>query len=143
MLEKLVGKIKDTKFAGVPIGDALLLLVGLGINDALVPTLTRLVKFPILSGASIAFLSKLPMSERFLGPTMANVISATAIAVGVEDTIALKARVQAFISSITGRIAPTAGAITSGASSNTPVSLGQVNISEQERRILETLKVKR
>lgn len=142
-IERMSARIKDIKLAGVPVGDALLILVGLGINDALVPAATRLVRAPIISGGLIAFLSKLPMIERFIGPTLASVISATAVATGIEDQIALRGRTHAIVSSLVGRVAPIAGiAKTAGASpSPAPVSLGQV-ISEQERRILESLKAR-
>jgi len=142
-LERITSRVKETKVLGVPIGDAMLLLIGLGVSEAIVPVLTRFVKFPIISGAGIGVIAKLPAIERLLGPTAANVISATALATGLDHQIALRDKIQTIVSSIVGKISPvaTSGAITSGVTQ--PISLGQADVSEQERRILETLRVRR
>jgi len=144
-LENITAKVKAVKVAGIPLGDAILILFGLGLNDALIPVATRLVKMPIISGGAIAVLSKLPVIERFLGSTMANVISATAVATGVDQQIALRARIHSLVSSLVGRAAPTAGvsALAGPSKSSAPVSLGQAEVSEPERRILEALKARR
>ena len=141
-LENISSKIKQTKIFGIPIGDSILLLIGLGVSDSLIPAVSRIIPIPqlsgILSGAAIGAVSKVPAVERLLGPTMANVISATAVAVGVDYQIGLKAEVQSLVSSVLP--VKTSGVITGGVSSAAPVSLGQADVSEQERRILETLK---
>ena len=140
-LERVASRVKETKIFGIPIGDSLLLLIGLGVNDALIPTISRIIPVPqlsgLLGGAAIGVISKLPIVERFLGSTMANVISATAVATGIDYQLGLRAKVQSLVSSIMP--ARTAGVITSGASTPQAVSLGQA-VSEQEKRILEALK---
>ncbi len=144
-LERIASRVKETKIFGVPVGDALLLLIGLGVNEVLVPTLGSLIRLPNLpavTGAGIGVIAKLPVVERFLGPTMGNVLSATALATGLDHQIGVKAKVQSLISRILPAGTATAGAITSGVSTSQAVSLGQAEVSEQERRILETLKVR-
>ena len=142
-LESISSRVKESKIFGIPIGDSLLLLIGLGINDALIPAVSRLIPIPqvsgLLGGAALGVVSKLPIVERFLGPTMANVISATAVAVGLDQQLAVRAKVQSLLSSVMP--VKTAGIVTSEASQAVPVSLGQADVSEQERRILAGLKV--
>lgn len=151
-LQRVSEKIKKIKLAGIPVGNALLLLVGLGLNDALVPAASKILKAPILAGAGIAFLAKIKIVEKFLGPTLADVLSATAIATGIEDQISLRGRTHALVASLVGKISPTAGisalkgtsASNSAAAPASPATttLGQVDISEQESRILSTLKAR-
>jgi len=121
-LENITAKVKAVKVAGIPLGDAILILFGLGLNDALIPVATRLVKMPIISGGA---------------STLANVISATAVATGVDQQIALRARIHSLVTSLVGRAAPTAGvsALAGPSKSSAPVSLGQAEVSEPERRI--------
>ena len=143
-LERISSRIKETKIFGIPIGDSLLLLIGLGVNDALIPAVSKIIPIPqvsgLLGGTAIGIISKIPVVERLLGPTMANVISATAVATGVDYQIGLRSKVQSLVSSLMP--ARTAGVLTSGTSQQpAPVSLGQAEVSEQERRILSTYKV--
>lgn len=150
-LEKISEKIKNIKLAKIPLGEAILILLGLGVSDALIPATTRFVRSPIISGGLVAFLAKMPIVERFLGSTFANVLAATAAATGIEDQIALRGRTHAMVSGLVGRVAPMAGIVAPRATANmgspapapvTTASLGQVDVSEQERRILSSLKGK-
>ena len=141
MLENISAKVKNTKVFGVPIGDAILLLVGLGVSDALIPIVNKVAKLPIISGAGLAALVKIPAVEKVLGPTMSNVLSATSIAVGTDEQFAVRGKVESLLSSVTGVVpglAPSTPVHTSGIpeSISTPVVN---NMSEQERRILATM----
>ena len=144
-LERISSRIQDVKVFNVPIGDAILLLAGLGINDALVPAISKFIPIPNLSavigGSAIGAISKLPAVERILGPTMSNVISATAVATGLDYQIGIRDKVRNLVSSITGGKTTTVstGGI-SAIESSPAVSLGQADISEQERRILATMR---
>jgi len=114
----------------------------LGINDALVPLLSAYLKVPALSGAILSVIASLPAVRRIVGPTLSDVLSATAIAVGLNEQFQIRERTQSFVSGILGRLAPkTAG--TSELAGTESVSLGQNEslLTEQERRILATMKI--
>lgn len=147
-VESLAAKVDRFEVAQIPVGKAALLLTGLGLNQALVPVLAGLLKgiplSSLISGGGLAVLARLGIVKRVIGPTMSNVLMATAIAVGVDQEVDLSGKVQALVS----RIIP--GAVTAGVpattagveGSSTPTALGQAPaLTEQERRILSSLRV--
>lgn len=141
-LERLSSRIGEIKVGNVAVGQSFLLLAGLGINDALVPLLSAYLKVPALSGAILSVIASLPAVRRIVGPTLSDVLSATAIAVGLNEQFQIRERTQSFVSGILGRLAPkTAG--TSELAGTESVSLGQNEslLTEQERRILATMKI--
>ena len=142
-LEGIATKIKGVKVAGLPIGDAALLLAGFGINDVIVPTVTTLTKLniPIVVGPGVALLTQLGAVKKILGPTMANALAITAIMIGVDEQIGLRAKTRSLVSSLVGRVLP---APTAGAPAQPTASLGQapVFVSEQERRTAATLRIR-
>ena len=146
-IESGVSRIGKIKVANVPLGQSILLLAGLGISEALVPLLTPLLKIPALSGAALSVVVKLPVVSRLIGHTMSDVLSATSVAVGLDQTLRIRERAQGLVSSLVGRIGVRtqgARAALSGASpAPARVSLGQDfgPVSEQERRILGTFRV--
>jgi hypothetical protein len=144
-IERGVSRIGEIKVMNIPVGQAILLLAGLGINDALVPVVTNFLKFPALSGAALSIVTKLPFVSRFLGPTLSDVLSATAITVGIDEQFAIRRRVKNLVSGLTSRVGVRTSGVELEGTPSTPsrVSLGQDfgPISEQERRILATFQV--
>jgi len=144
-IESGVSRIGKIKVANVPLGQSILLLAGLGISEALVPLLTPFLKIPALSGGALSVIVKLPMVSRIIGPTLSDVLSATSIAVGLDQTLRIRERAQGLVSGLVGRLGvKTAGARVALASpAPARVSLGQDfgAVSEQERRILGTFRV--
>lgn len=147
-IESLASRVEEFDVAQVPVGKSALLLTGLGLNEALVPVVSALLRgiplSSLISGGGLAFLARLGPVKRILGPTMSNVLMATAIAVGIDNEIDMTGKVRALVSSIVpGAGAATSGvpAQTAGAESSPAVGLGQAEaLTEQERRILSSLR---
>jgi len=147
-IERIAGKVGAFKVADVPVGQAALLLTGLGLSEGLLPLLTPMLKQPVLSGAALAVIARLPIVKRILGTTISDVLMATAMAVGLDQQINIRGRMQGYVASLVGRITPTAGisaktAGTGGAGKASPI-LGENNermLTEQERRMLSALRV--
>jgi len=115
----------------------------LGVNEAIVPTVARLIRLsnlPSVVGAGLGIIAKMPAVERFLGPTLANVLSATAIAEGIDEQFNIRARAEATLSRLLPGGVATAGVETSGVAE--VAKLGQVEISEQERRIVSAIRAR-
>ncbi len=143
MLERFTSTIKNLKIANIPVGDAILLLIGLGVNEAIVPTVARLIRLgnlPSVVGAGLGIIAKMPAVERFLGPTLANVLSATAIAEGIDEQFNVRAKTEAVLSKFLPGGVATAGVETSGVEET--AKLGQAEVSEQERRIVSAFRAR-
>ena len=151
-MERLVSRIKELQVAGIPVGNAILLLAGLGTSDVLVPILNRFINIPAVSGAAISAIVQLPMIRRLIGDSAAAVLSATSMAVGLEQQLQVRARAQQLASRILGtvglagspRISLSGSQETSSPSRSIPsVRLGQQvqPMSEAERRALATMAV--
>lgn len=145
-IESGVSRIGKIKVANIPLGQSILLLAGLGISEALIPLLTPFLKVPALSGGALSVIVKLPMISRIIGPTLSDVLSATSIAVGLDQSLLIRERANRLVSGLVGKIGvKTAGIALRGTPTSSParVSLGQDfgPISEQERRILSTFQV--
>jgi len=144
-IEKGVSRIGKIKVANVPLGQSILLLAGLGISEALVPLLTPFLKVPALSGGALSVVVKLPIVSRLIGPTLSDVLSATSIAVGLDQTLNIRARAQSFVAGLVGRVGVKTAGVKAALAGPAParVSLGQDfgSVSEQERRILGTFRV--
>jgi len=143
MLERLTSTIKNLKIANIPVGDALLLLIGLGVNEAIIPTISRLIRLgnlPSVVGAGLGVVVKMPAVEKFLGPTLANVLSATAIAEGIDEQFNVRAKTEAVLSKFLPGGVATAGVETSGIEE--VAKLGQAEVSEQERRIVSAIRAR-
>ncbi|OQX87768.1 MAG: hypothetical protein B6D55_02345 [Candidatus Omnitrophica bacterium 4484_70.2] len=142
MLERLTSTVKNLRIADIPVGDAILLLIGLGVNEAVIPTIARLIRLgnlPSVVGAGLGIVVKMPAVERFLGPTLANVLSATAIAEGIDQQFNVRARTESVLSKFLPGVS-TSGIETSGIEE--VAKLGQAEVSEQERRIVSAYKVR-
>jgi len=150
-IEKALSRVGDVKVANIPIGQALLLLAGLGISDILVPIGSKFLKVPMLSGAVMSVLVKLPVVSRIIGRTLSDVLAATSIATGLDEQFAIRERARGLVGGLVSKIGiNTAGVrsrlagVKTGAATAAParVSLGQDFglMSEPERRILATLK---
>jgi len=144
-IESGVSRIGKIKVANVPLGQSILLLAGLGISEALVPLLTPFLKIPALSGGALSVIVKLPMVSRIIGPTLSDVLSATSIAVGLDQTLRIRERAQSLVSGLVGRLGVKTAGVRAALAGPAParVSLGQDfgAVSEQERRILGTFRV--
>ena len=143
-IESGVSRIGKIKVANVPLGQSILLLAGLGISEALIPLLTPFLKIPALSGGALSVVVKLPIVSRLIGPTLSDVLSATSIAVGLDQTLNIRERAKGLVSGLVGRVG-LKGARATALAGPAParVSLGQDfgAVSEQERRILGTFRV--
>ena len=144
-IEKGVSKIGKIKVANVPLGQSILLLAGLGISEALVPLLTPFLKVPALSGGALSVVVKLPIVSRLIGPTLSDVLSATSIAVGLDQTLNIRERAKGLVAGLVGRVGVKTQGVRAALAGPAParVSLGQDfgSVSEQERRILGTFRV--
>lgn len=143
-IESGVSRIGRIKVANVPVGQSILLLAGLGVSEALVPLLTPFLKIPALSGGALSVIVKLPMVSRLIGPTLSDVLAATSIAVGLDQTLLIRDRAKNLVSGLVGRLGvKTAGVAALAGPAPARVSLGQDfgPVSEQERRILGTFRV--
>ena len=144
-IEKGVSKIGKIKVANVPLGQSILLLAGLGISEALVPLLTPFLKVPALSGGALSVVVKLPIVSRLIGPTLSDVLSATSIAVGLDQTLNIRERAKGLVAGLVGRVGVKTAGVRAALAGPAParVSLGQDfgSVSEQERRILGTFRV--
>lgn len=144
-IEKGISRIGKIKVANVPVGQSILLLAGLGMSEALVPLLTPFLKIPALSGGALSVIVKLPMVSRLIGPTLSDVLSATSIAVGLDQTLNIRERAKGLVSGLVGRLGVKTAGARAALSGPAPerVSLGQDfgPVSEQERRILGTFRV--
>jgi len=145
VIEKGVSKIGKIKVANVPLGQSILLLAGLGISEALVPLLTPFLKVSALSGAALSVVVKLPMVSRLIGPTLSDVLSATSLAVGLDQTLNIRARAQSLVAGLVSKVGVSTAGVKTALAGTAPsrVSLGQDfgSVSEQERRILGTFRV--
>lgn len=153
-IENIASRIKGVKVAKIPIGQAALLLAGLGISDVLVGSISGITKMPgLISGPALAILLQLGAVKKLVGSTMADVLAATAVAVGIDQQIALREKTSALVGRIVPGRAPLAGLKSRLSSAprvvpspKTSTALGQVPeelLSEQERRIISTLQVRR
>ena len=144
-IEKGVSRVGKIKVANIPLGQSILLLAGLGISEALIPLLTPFLKIPALSGGALSVVVKLPMVSRLIGPTMSDVLSATSIAVGLDQTLQIRERAKGLVSGLVGRLGVKTAKVKGTLAGPAParVSLGQDfgPVSEQERRILGTFRV--
>ena len=144
-IESGVSRIGKIKVANIPLGQSILLLAGLGISEALVPLLTPYLKIPVLSGGALSVVAKLPIVSRLIGPTMSDVLSATSIAVGLDQTLRIRERAQGLVSGLVGKLGVRTKEVKAALAGPAPerVSLGQDfgPVSEQERRILGTFRV--
>lgn len=145
-IEKGVSRIGDIKVAKIPLGQSILLLAGLGISEALLPPLTTFLKMPVLSGAALSIVVKLPMVSRLIGPTLSDVLAATSIATGLDQQLSIRARSKNLVSGLLGRVGVSTAGVELGAAARPAikrVALGQDfgPVSEQERRILGTFRV--
>lgn len=144
-IENITGKVGDFKLMNIPLGQAMLLLAGLGLNDIMVPMLTNVLKMPILSGAAISVVTKLPIVENFIGPTLADVLAATAIATGIDEQIQLRSRTKNLVAGLIGKIGvpvATAGVNLGAAPRKVALGADLGMVSEPERRILATMQVR-
>jgi len=145
-VETMAAKVKAIEVMNVPLGTSALLLVGLGLNDIAIPAIGALTKLPpIAVGPAIAIVSQLPAVKKILGSTMAGVISATAVAMAIDQQLNIRGKTATLVSRLVGKILPpTETAGLAGASA--PATVGQIApeefMSEQERRVLATLRVK-
>ena len=146
IIEKGLSKVGKFEVVNIPVGQAVLLLAGLGLNDIMVPALTSFLKMPILSGAAISVISKLPVVEKFIGPTLSDVLAATAIATGIDEQFQLRNRTKSMVSGLLSKVGvstvATTGVNTQAAVSTRGVALGKDfgMMSEPERRILATMR---
>jgi len=153
IIESTAARIKRIEVAKIPLGQAALLLAGLGISDVLVGSISGITRMPgVISGPALAVISQLSVVKKLIGSTMAGVLAATAVAVGIDQQIGLREKTSALVSRIVPGRAPLAGlksrlsAASSAAPSRPSAVLGQVPeelLSEQERRIISTLQVRR
>ena len=155
VIESTVARIKRIEVAKIPLGQAALLLAGLGISDVLVGSITGITRLPaMLSGPVLAIVSQLGAVKKIIGSTMADVLAATAVAVSIDQTIGLRDRTKALVGRIVPGGAPLAGlrsrlagiSTSAAAAARPSASLGQLPeelLSEQERRIISTLQVRR
>ena len=143
-IEKGVSRVGKIKVANIPLGQSILLLAGLGISEALVTPLNTFLKMPILSGAALSVVAKLPVVSRLIGPTLSDVLAATSIATGLDQQLQVRERSKNLVLGLLGKVGvKTAGVAALAGPAPARVSLGQDfgPVSEQERRILGTFRV--
>ena len=143
-IEKGVSRVGKIKVANIPLGQSILLLAGLGISEALVTPLNTFLKMPILSGAALSVVAKLPVVSRLIGPTLSDVLAATSIATGLDQQLQVRERSKNLVLGLLGKVGvKTAKAAALAGPAPARVSLGQDfgPVSEQERRILGTFRV--
>lgn len=144
-LEKGVSKIGRIKVANIPLGQSILLLAGLGISEALITPVNTFLKMPVLSGAALSVIVKLPMVSRLIGPTLSDVLAATSIATGLDQQLLIRSRAKNLVSGLLSKVGVSTAGVELGAvrPAIKRVALGQDfgSVSEQERRILGTFRV--
>lgn len=135
-IEKGARTVGGFEVLNIPVGQAILLLAGLGINDVLVPVLSKFLKMPILSGAALSVISKLPVVENVIGKTLGDVLAATAIATGIDEQLAIRERTKAWVATLVSK----ASVVTSGAPAAVSTGRDTGLLNEYERRVLSIAK---